>query len=318
MGARLFAVGTMAAALSLAAVPLAACSVSPSVQSGSADAVTLAVLSDVQALDAYETSLGAAVRTAVLAHEGERWGTGDVAVQSSVITAMFGGLADAEGTRSVEVYLVTTYGSFDLSSDGLTAEVLVRVPTVLTFDVSAAGAYSLTSYWVPEANAESDPAAAESEVRARFAALPSDVVDEVVDLDGYALFEEQLCYARAIVAAGLDGEQAANRLLGNFLAQPASSLHDELLCYGSYALEAAVDRLLDTSSSMTDDQADLLFGLVEDLVPGEVDGLAGSCPRERFASWLARSESLLDAYGATYLEECLPGSYLLLERAQLV
>jgi hypothetical protein len=57
---------------------------------------------------------------------------------------------------------------------------------------------------------------------------------------------------------------------------------------------------------------------VEDLVPGEVDGLAGSCPRERFASWLARSESLLDAYGATYLEECLPGSYLLLERAQLV
>ena len=260
--------------------------------------------------------LEAAVSSAIMAHNYGEHFHGDFACESHVILASEGGGPASSGKiETVSVYAMVLYQEYDFSGATFHEVSGSHIPTVLTFDVSEDGTYTLTEYWIPRDGSYYAP-----DIREKF---PAGSVEDALDTQKYILVQKQNCYAQAVEYGQVDMDAVIGQLLDVIISSPALSSNPgdyidahlieyrELTYYGDYTLKYVFSEFL--KGGQTDLRGHIMRSVMDDLIGGEALGLEADTGQGYFDAWRAHVEGVYAQNDATYMQEKCPKGWLLLQ-----
>lgn len=259
-------------------------------------------------------NLDAAISKAILEQAG---GQGELQTEAHEVLAT--AIEDRADGSQVTAYCMALDLSFDSDGNTLTETGGSHIPVAISFFQNLDGAYTLTEYWTPEDGAYYAPSIQEK--------FPSDVAEDAIDTQKYALSLTQSCYAQAIAWFGLDlTEEIAGRVdllcrTPNWeqpspYVEPGYLDFRQLLFYGDETLRYVYGEFL--QGGQTGERARVLRRLLEELLTG-LPEYAGCLNPEAesgqayFDYWKEHILQLHEQFGPDYLKRLMPKGYLLLD-----
>lgn len=254
-------------------------------------------------------NLEAAISKAILEHAG---GEGELKTEAHETLAVI--VDDRSDGSLVTAYCMAMDMAFDSDGKTLSDKGGSHMPAAITFFQNPDGAYSLTEYWTPGDGAYYAPS-----IREKF---PSDIAENAIDTQNYALALTQSCYAQAIDWFGLDlTDEIAETisLLCNTpnweepspYVEPGYLDFRRLLFYGDETLRYVFSGFL--KGGQTGERGRVLDTLMSSLLEGENIGVIAEDGQDYFDQWKEHVLRLYELNDLDYFREYAPKSYLLLD-----
>lgn len=254
-------------------------------------------------------NLDAAITKAILKHAN---GMGELQTEAHETLAIT--CEDRSDGAQIIAYVMALDLSFDSDGETLSETGGGLLPVAVSFDQNLDGAYTLTEYWTPREGAYYAPS-----IRGKF---PSDIAEDAIDSQKYAMPLNQSCYARAIAWFGLDlTEEIAGRVetLCNTpgwetpspYVEPGYLDFRQLLFYGDETLRYVFGEFL--KGGQTGERGYVLQRLMGELLGAENPDVPANDGQAYFDQWKERVLKLYHEHGLDYVKERAPKGYLLLD-----
>lgn len=223
-----------------------------------------------------------------------------------------------ETVQTVEVYAMVLFASYYFADGYFTETRGSYIPSVLTFNIDQSGVYHLTDYWEPRDGSYYVP-----DIRARFAKLSPEQIEDALNAQKYILALTQACYAQAVAYGKIDTSRIIGQLFDEIMSSPAASSapadyiaehpieYRELTYYGDATLRYIFSAFL--QGGQTGLKGHLMRVVMEALIGDEALELHADTGQAYFDAWRAAVQRMAAEKGAAYMEQTMPKSWLLLQ-----